>query len=447
MNWRCLRVVRAATIAGLVAGMSVSGYRSADGQQDPALVDSPPGVQFQAEAVDLLRARDAGLVGVELRGAGEDEVRVTLRNSSPRRLSVVVPPGLVALSVTGQFQSMGLGLPTNRPGSFGEFRPTTGVDSGAFKSVPPGFSTREGSAITLAPGRTINFSVPAVCLNFGIPEPSANDEMLLMDVADYTPDERARRALRSIGTLGTSRNVAQAVAWNVFNSVPFSTMTARAPKSVNRMEGALAARFLEALDQSSGEVVEPAYVTEGRLFVRLQGEGDLAQKADILAKDLEGKYLMGLPVRVIGTPGEPSTSGPALYLIVTLTSSSDNATAGRVAVKGLSRDGRWNDGGTAKLSMNVPPSSLDSSLLAEYIDSSVARQFVAVKKVKRVDGGTVVEVVNRLPFTLSRIVLQAAGDTTAPVPFEAVGISPLRSAQVKIPAAEATIGRVELNGL
>lgn len=446
MNWQCLRVVRAATAAGLMVGATIQGAGWARGQ-DLEPVDPVPGAEFQAEAVDLLRARDAGLLGVELRGAGEDQVRVMLRNTSPRRLSVVVPPGLVASSASGQFQSMGLGLPTNRPGSFGEFRRPLPAESDAFRSIPPMAEGQDGSTITLAPGRSIGFDVPAVCLNFGIPEPTPRDELLLMDVSDYTADERAQRALRSLGAIGTSRNVAQAVAWSVFNNVPFGTMTARAPKSVNRMEAALASRFLDALDESSGDLVDPSSLAEGRVFVRVQGDGDLAAKADELAGQLEASYLMGLPVRVVTTAGEPSANGPALYLIVTLTTTSDSATAGRVAVKGLGREGRWSDGGTAKLAVDVPATSLDAAILARSIDRSVARQFVTIKKVKRVDGGTVVQVENRLPMTLTRVVLEAGGDPAAPLPFEAMGVSPLRSAQVKVPAAEASIGRLEFNGL
>lgn len=445
MNWRCLRLARAAMAAGLLGGSLITGAGLARAQ-DAEPADPVPGPEFQAEAVDLLRARDAGLVGVELRGAGEEAVRVALHNASPRRLRVVLPPGLVASSATGQFQSMGLGLPSNRPNSFGAFQPAgPGPESGAFRSVAP--TPDADDAITLAPGRSVEFAVPAVCLNFGIPEPGPADPLLLMDVSDYTPDVRAQRALRSLATLGTSRNVAQAVAWSVFNHVPFPTMTARAPKSVNRLEGAVAARFLEALDQSTGDVVDPAYLTEARLFVRVQGDDDLADEAASLADHLDGAYILGLPTRVVSTPGDPVASGPALYLVVTLTSSGGSTTAGRVAVKGLDRDGRWNDGGIAKLAVDVPASSLDSTLLARAVDRAVARQFVSVKKLRRIDGGTLVQVENRLPMTLARVVLEANGDPAASLTFDGLGASPLRAAQVKVPAADAAIARVELNGL
>jgi hypothetical protein len=441
MNWRSLRVARAWAAVGLILGSAVSARAQVSEPAEPV-----PGADFQADTLGLIEARNAGLLAVSARGQGDDSVQLELRNLGPRRLSVVIPPGLVAAAASGQFQSMGLGSASNAPGAFGQFREPIGSDRAAFRSIPisPGLPT---GAVTVPAGESLRLTVPAVCLNFGLPDPTPRDLFELVDVADYTPDVRSQRALRSLATLGTSRAVAQAVAWNVFNGVPFDQMVVNSRKKVNKLEAGLADRFIEALDRSSTDLVDPAYLTEARVFVALKGEGDLAAVADRLASTLDNAHVLGLPARIVDGTDEPQTSGPALYLVVTLSSATDSATVGRVVVKGLGRDGKWVNGGSAKVVVDAPSTSTDGSMLADALDRAIAREFVGVKAVQRVNGGTVVRVENRLPFTLSGLVLNAEDDASAPVDFARVGVGPLRTIDLKVEANAASIGRVELNGL
>lgn len=444
MNWRSLRVVRAWAAAGLTVG--ILGHFSNAQAQEVEPSEPLPGFELQAESVGLLEARNAGLLSVTARGQGDQAVQLELTNRSPRRLNVVIPPGLVAAASTGQFQSMGLGSPENRPGGFGQFR-TPGVSgSGSFRAIPVSRATNPG-VITVPPGQPLQVTISAVCLNFGLPDPTPRDGFELMDVAEYTPDVRSQRALRSLATLGTSQPVAQAVAWNVFNGLSFEQMVQRAPKKINRLEAALADRFVEVLDRSSSEMVDPSYVTEGRVFVVVQGDGELASEADRLASALDGLHVLGLPARVVVGSEEPVASAPALYLVVTLSSTSSDATAGRVVVKGLGRDGKWVNGGTAKVVVDAPMSSMDGAMLADALDRAIAREFVSARQVRRVNGGTVVRVENRLPFSLSEVVLNAEGDSSAPVEFGHLGVGPLRTVDLKVEANGVSVGRVVLNGL
>ncbi len=196
---------------------------------------------------------------------------------------MILPPGLVAASAAGQgraggggFQSMGLGSVGNQPGAFGEFRAAASASASGLQSVAVSDEAPD-RAVTVPAGRTVELSIPAVCLNFGIATPTPRDRFELVDVDDYTPDPRARKALRSLATLGTSHGVAQAVAWNVFNGVPFEAMAAQHGKVVNPHETSLAARFVEALDASgSSDLVDRAYLNEGRVFIQVEGEGPLA---------------------------------------------------------------------------------------------------------------------------------------------------------------------------
>src|SRR5438270_11125535 len=131
MQRRHLWLVRAITASGLLT-CSMLGASAAGEPQEPI-----PGADAQAETVKVLEAEKAGTLAVEVRGQGQDRVRVSLKNTSARRLNVVLPPGLVASSSVGQgagggggapgggagggFQSMGLGAVTNRSGGFGQF--------------------------------------------------------------------------------------------------------------------------------------------------------------------------------------------------------------------------------------------------------------------------------------------------------------------------------------
>src|SRR5512135_52114 len=99
-----------------------------------------------------------------------------------------------------------------------------------------------------------------------------------MDVDEYSPDPRVRKALRSLATYGTSHGTAQAVMWRVCNNLPFEFMAEQTTKVMNVHEIALAARFVAALDASaSPDLVDLAYLTEARVFVQVQGDGVLAK--------------------------------------------------------------------------------------------------------------------------------------------------------------------------
>jgi hypothetical protein len=57
--------------------------------------------------LNLLDAVRAGEVSVNAEGIGDGRMMVSVTNNSPRKLNVVLPPGLVASGATGQFGGMG----------------------------------------------------------------------------------------------------------------------------------------------------------------------------------------------------------------------------------------------------------------------------------------------------------------------------------------------------
>ncbi len=447
MLWRHLCLVRAVAASGFLT-CSMIGSSPAGEPGEPI-----PGPESTAEAVKVLDAEKAGSLAVDVRGQGQDRVRVSLRNTSSKRLHVVIPPGLVAASAAGQgaggggFQSMGLGSASNRPGAFGQFagsKPEAG-----FRSVPPSGPEAPSFAVTVPAGQKVEVDVPAVCLNYGLPTPTGKDKFRLVDVDGYSKDERVRKALRSLATLGTSQGTAQAVMWRVCNNVPFEVMAARGDKSVNVAEIALAARFVDALDQGA-EMVDAAYLINRRIFVSVASEGSTGKDAVRLAGAIDGLRVLGLPVHVVAVGEVPKAVAPALHLGVILGHNAAGESRGRVVVQASHGSGEpdWSPLGQVTFRDASATSALDGASLARAIDHAVGSAFVTTKVAKRSSNGTTLRIENRLPFTLASVTLKAGASAGAPLStLPAVGVGPGRAGQVTLPASIGTVDRVELNGL
>jgi hypothetical protein len=461
MLWRHLDLVRAGLAAGLVSGTMFIGASIATAQtKPPAAADTEPSsgpIGVATETVNLLHANKAGDLNVVARGHGPEKVHLSIRNRSTRRLNVIVPPGLVAASSVGQggrgggpgggMQSMGLGSAANREGAFGDFRGTGGPVG--LQSVGA-FDEPRSREVAVPVGQTIELTIPAVCLNYGWPTPTARDTFTLMSVDEYTPDPRVRKALRSLATYGTSLGVAQSVMWRVCNDLPFTAMVEQAGKVMNTHEIALAERFVDALDASSnGDLIDPLAFSSSRIFVQVRGEGPLNAEARRLAGQLDGLRLLGLPLQVVESEGLPAASAPAMFLNVILTDAKNGETRGAIVASTCSAANAWLPLGKVAFRDNSSITVLDGATLSKVIDRAIAGTCGTVKPARRTLGTTTLKVENHLPFTITGLVVRAGTSSGAPpVSFEGVGVGPARSALLPIQAATASlVERVEINGL
>lgn len=413
---------------------------------------SPRASAFEAMAetatVNVLDAQKAGDLDLNARGAGYGRVKLTLANTSARRLNIILPPGLVAAAGTGQgFQSMGLGLPTSQPGRFGGDVIRSGGSGPGFRSVSALEPGLEGVAVS--PGQSIELFVPAVCLDFGLPTPTAKDTFQLMSVDEFTNDDRARKALRSLAELGTSLGVAQAVVWKVFNDVPYEQMSRKASRYLNGSEISLASRFVEALDVSgTQESIDSAYFQEGRVLVHLNGPGSLGKVASRLGDELQGSQILGLPAQVVET-SEVEQARPATLLVEVVLEAD---VTGRVGARALLRYnaevGGWTRLGGLDLGRKLDVNQLNGEALADVLDRSLAQKFVSMAPAHRSSGSTTFQIVNKLPFTIEDVVVRTGRDDDAPqVSLEGLGVGPFRNARASIPAPTGQVERVVLNGL
>jgi hypothetical protein len=456
MLWRHLCLVRAWSAAGLLGCTLLGAASPARADSDEPTPRPEPAV---TATVSVLDARRTGDLSVEVRGAGQDHVKMTLRNTSAKRLNVVIPPGLVASSTAGQpggggggrgFQSMGLGSVSNRAGSFGEFRVADSSKSTGLRSVGvKDDSTPAAGAVTVPAGQTVELSVASVCLNYGVTTPTPRDKFALVDVDDYSTDLRVRKALRSLATYGTSQGVAQAAMWNVCNNLPFELMAQQAGKVMNPREIALAARFVEAVDASaSTDLVDPAYLQQGRLFVRVSGEGALARDAERLNQAMAGLRVLGLPVQVYDDGASRPVAAPALLVNVVLTGSQTGETRGRVLLSQSDASGSWASMGKTPFVEGSTLSVLDGPTLARVVDRVVGSTYVTLKPTKHGNGTTTFKVENRLPFTVARMALKTGSSSGAPsLELSGLGVAPARTGQVTVESPTARVERVELNGL
>ncbi|MFO0951561.1 MAG: hypothetical protein U0835_10490 [Isosphaeraceae bacterium] len=320
---------------------------------------------------------------------------------------------------------MGLGSVSNRPGTFGEFRPA----ASGFRSV--GVKEGRDASVAVPPGQTVELSVVSVCLNYGISTPTPRDKFELVDVEDYSADARVRKALRSLATFGTSQGVAQAAMWRV-NNVPFEVMLEKDAKTLNTHEVSLAARFVDALDASgSSDLVDPAYLQEARLFVRVAGEGVAAKQAERIAEEIQGLRVMGLPVRVVagtddnrvnGSPGPAAERDPLRH-------------PGRRdprpgLIQQADANGQWARS-ARRPSSTARPCRCSTAGLARAIDRAVSSAYVTIKPARRAVGTTTFKVDNRLPFTVAKVTIHARRSSGSPtVELSGLGVAPARSGLV-----------------
>ena len=146
----------------------------------------------------------------------------------------------------------------------------------------------------------MTFTLPSVCLNYGVRTPESHDRFHLMDVNDYTADPRARKALRGLATYGTSRMVAQAVAWHLFNGIPLQQLAMQDIEPFNAHELVLAARIIEAIDAAGPDgTLDPSAFRRGRIFAQIHGEPALSKQAAKLTEEFAGRSILGLPVDVL----------------------------------------------------------------------------------------------------------------------------------------------------
>jgi hypothetical protein len=427
---------QAAAMVAVLGGAAMVLAQEADSAR-PVLSD---------QTISVLDAQSTGLAEIVLRGQGADQVKCSIRNTSERRLNIIFPPGLVAAAASGQgFQSMGLGTPTDHPGRFGRF--SSNAVAGGFRSVS--LNPEPAPDLSLSPGEAADLDLPSVCLNFGAPTPTPRDQFTLTTIEAFSPDPRVHRALKSLAILGTSQPVAQAVMWHVANDMTFSQLASQATRYLNGYDIAAAARFVDTLDSSStGQIIDLADLQQGRIFILMNAQGTLGKVTDRVRSELDHASLLGLPITAVESL-DPLQVRPGTFVLdVELSPGTKGETLARVNARYRTAFGSWNRIANFGTSSAAKLADISGIELAQALDHAMAQNLIRLEPVRRGQGVTTFKVTNRFPLTLGNLHVKAGKAADAPVvTIDAVGIAPLRSGRISVPAANATVQSASLNGL
>ena len=200
--------------------------------------------------------------------------------------------------------------------------------------------------------------------------------------------------------------------------------------------------------RADSELVDPAYLNEGRLYVRIVGDGLAAGQVERLATEVNGLRLLGLPVRVLTADNGADVAGPAMLVNVALSAGKTSETKAKLELNKSSLSGRWMAFGKTAFVENVPTTELDGKGLVRAIDRAISSTFVTVKTAGRSASATSLKLENKLPFTLANIEIKTGNSSGSPiVPFSGLGIGPARTGIIAIQAPGGKVEHVELNGL
>ena len=230
-----------------------------------------------------------------------------------------------------------------------------------------------------------------------------------------------------------------------------SMMAEQTGKLMNFHEIALAARFVEALDVADCERAgRPGDSLPRRASSsRCEDRAPRAPTPSGSPSSSRGFTSWACRFKLLNPKSFRRSHAPALLLSVVLTDAKAGETRGAIVASSCTQGQAWLPLGKVPFRDNSSVSVLDGATLSKVVDRTVASAFVTVKPARRTLGSTTLKVENRLPFTISNLVVKAGSSSGSPsVPFSGVGVGPARSALLPIQAATASlVEHVELNGL
>jgi hypothetical protein len=98
-------VMMSVSLISMLGPRAVADGKSKD--RAPKKGTSSAAGRAEVLTIDLLQAGREGLISVQAQGRSDGRMTVSLANRSRRALRVVLPPGIIAEGITGQFGGMG----------------------------------------------------------------------------------------------------------------------------------------------------------------------------------------------------------------------------------------------------------------------------------------------------------------------------------------------------
>ena len=338
-----------------------------------------------------------------------------------------------SIMMGGMMGGMGMGM----GGMGGGMGGMMGGMGGGMRSVPP---TGQPFAV-VHPGKTLRLPTRLVSLGGPSAEgtvamPAQGEKLTLGDIGQLARDPRVAEAVRRLAAEKAPTVASQLVLWNVAAGLDWDVVARMSAAWADPRDVALARRFVASLDA-------PAAEDTGRIFVKVEGDADLAAAVAKFAK--EGT-LLGLKVETT-LPDAPD--GPSLALTIVVSGSKEKAEA---ALRSSNGRGQWVDLGKLTLPVPKKDGKLDVPALADaVVDGLLAKVFdtrlVMAKKAHGKEKETyTLRILNRSPLILNGVALAGAGpiDPKSTVPGVLSGLSVGPGKVLAIAASAETVERLGL---
>lgn len=209
-------LVFALTLACLAFGVSQSHARS-------DRVKGARPFESSAETVDLFQAVEQGTLSVKVIPRDSKECRVFITNESEHRVNVQMPAALAAVPVLTQLPP--LGPAPAQDNSSAPQRLGIGNPFGQQNPLQMGPNMQGGPLMNqgnqpffapfcIEPEKVAQLKLPAVCLDYGHPDPRPAMRYQLVPVTTVSESKELELLCRQLGRDPASQRVAQAVAWH-----------------------------------------------------------------------------------------------------------------------------------------------------------------------------------------------------------------------------------------
>ncbi|MFM7591945.1 MAG: hypothetical protein ACKO85_09145 [Isosphaeraceae bacterium] len=435
MNRRdALRTGLGSALAHQLAGLTFADDAAVLQNHSPT--EKPP-IVAAAEAAQPLSELLAGkLVEAGWALIESNRVRLTLKNISEKRLSILVDPGTV---LRHEKNAWLVGGPSRYAGQFGGLFGPTSMDA---EAVP--------NTIPLGAGKSAALSLPVVELMQ--PEQGKFKELaaLKMEKAgDWTKDAPTAALLTALAGLGTSLGVAQGIAWKI-SGLELEKITQQRVESqtLTEFDRFSIERFSEIFktipDQANLQTISTALNLE-KLHVQVLATGVRRQPAQkLLAGILARQSFMGLPVGGIAlsaTEAAPKWASLKLdFQVVNEIRAGlyavDASLASRTGLNGLFVK-------FARVRLPLRPDTQGAELLA-WLEGQMAPSMARLVRTGQGGMTSRFRLENQTTQTLAMIETTTGGDSSDQALFElaGLGVGPRARASVRIPAVTARATRI-----
>lgn len=231
-----------------------------------------------ADAVEFFNAMDAGDLGVRVIPRDAKRVNIQLENKTDRPLNIKLPESIGVVPVLAQpgnfFNNQGGNLLGGNQFGANQF----GGNQGGAQGLGAPMANQNnnnmfpGAIFSVPPGRIIKKRLPALCLEFGKPEPMPRMAYRVTRLEELNDNDNVRQLIVRYGDGQISNKIAQIAAWHLANDLSWEQLVGLTHKRAN---GTTVPRFTSAeIDKAKWVVKHLAKRTPESPLPKSESSGD-----------------------------------------------------------------------------------------------------------------------------------------------------------------------------